>query len=268
MARRAAAGSRKVVRLAVLAGVLVAGLAVPQLAWAGPNPPGNNGTVKIDGTPFDDAPDNQPHVGCSFQVDFYGYDEGDLDATVTFEAHPPTGDRQLLLTDTVFIGEDDNAGGGSEAGLDASQTYTLDLTGIEPHPNQGVHVKLTIYAEGSKGADVKHKVFWVSGCETPGTTTTTKPTTSTSGTTTTTRPTSTSGTTTTTGGSGTSGETSTTAAVGGSSSSAAGGSSSSGGGVLPFTGAGMSLPMLVGAIALLGLGAATLRSGSRRRRHP
>jgi hypothetical protein len=131
-----------------------------------------------------------------------------------------------------------------------------------------VHVKLTINAEGSKGADVKHKVFWVSGCETPGTTTTTKPTTSTSGTTTTTRPTSTSGTTTTTGGSGTSGETSTTAAVGGSSSSAAGGSSSSGGGVLPFTGAGMSLPMLVGAIALLGLGAATLRSGSRRRRHP
>ena len=244
-------------------------------ANAAPNPPGNNGTIKIDDSPFDDAPNNEPHVGCTFQVDFYGYDEGDLDATVTFEAHPPTGDRQLLLTDTVFIGEDDNSGGGSEAGLDASQTYTLDLTGIEPHPNQGVHVKLTINAEGSKGADVKHKVFWVSGCETPGTTTTTKPTTSTSGTTTTTKPTSTSGTTTstsgtttTTGGSGTSGETSTTAAVGGSSSSAAGGSSSSGGGVLPFTGAGTSLPMLVGAIALLGLGAATLRSGSRRRRHP
>jgi hypothetical protein len=176
----------------------------------------------------------------------------------------------VLLTDTVFIGEDDNAGGGSEAGLDASQTYTLDLTGIQPHPHQGVHVKVTINAEGSQGADVKHKVFWVSGCETPGTTTTTttKPTTSTSTTTTTTKPTSTSRATSTSGGSGTSGETSTTAAVGGSSSSAAGGSSSSGGGVLPFTGAGTSLPMLVGAIALLGLGAATLRSGSRRRRHP
>jgi hypothetical protein len=268
MSRRMSIRSRKALWLIVLTTVVLAGVAVAQLASATPNPPGNNGTVKIDDTPFDDLPNNEPHVGCTFQVDFYGYDEGDLDATVTFEAHPPTGDRQLLLTDTVFIGEDDNAGGGSEAGLDASQTYTLDLTGIEPHPNQGVHVKLTINAEGSKGADVKHKVFWVSGCETPGTTTTTKPTTSTSGTTTTTKPTSTSGTTTTTGGSGTSGETSTTAAVGGSSSSAAGGSSSSGGGVLPFTGAGMSLPMLVGAIALLGLGAATLRSGSRRRRHP
>ena len=239
------------------------------LASATPNPPGNNGTVKIDDTPFDDHPNNEPHVGCVFQVDFYGYDEGDLDATVTFEAHPPTlrdGDDQVLLADTVLIGEDDNSGGGSEAGLDASETYTLDLSGIEPYANQGVHVKLTIHAEGSQGADVKHKVFWVSGCETPGTTTTTKPTTSTSGTTT--KPTSTSGTTTTTGGSGTSGETSTTAAIGGSSSSAAGGSSSSGGGVLPFTGAAVSLPMLIGAIALLGLGAATLRSGSRRRRHP
>src|SRR5215218_9948841 len=114
-------------------------------ASAGPNPPGNNGTIKIDDTPFDDLPNNEPHVGCTFQVDFYGYDEGDLDATVTFEAHLPTqraGDDQVLLTDTVFIGEDDNSGGGSEAGLDASETYTLDFTGITPHPVQGFHVKL------------------------------------------------------------------------------------------------------------------------------
>jgi hypothetical protein len=85
----------------------------------------------------------------------------------------------VLLTDTVFIGEDDNSGGGSEAGLDASETYTLDLTGIEPHPMQGVHVKLTINAEGSQGADVKHKVFWVTGCVPGPTTTTTAPTTTT-----------------------------------------------------------------------------------------
>jgi hypothetical protein len=269
MSERARVRGRRAGRLLVLAVMVVSSLAVTQLASAGPNPPGNNGTIKVDDSPFDDAPNNEPHVGCTFQVDFYGYDEGDLEATVTFEAHPPTGDRQLLLTDTVFIGEDDNSGGGSEAGLDASETYTLDLTGIQPHPNQGVHVKLTINAEGSKGADVKHKVFWVSGCEIPGTTTTTKPTTSTSGTTTTTKPTSTSGATSTSEASSTSGgKTTTTAAVGGSSSSAPGGSSGAGGGVLPFTGAAVSLPMLVGAIALLGLGAATLRSGSRRRQNP
>jgi hypothetical protein len=134
---------------------------------AAPNPPGNNGTVKIDAVAFDDHPNNEPHVGCTFQVDFYGYDEGDLEALVTFEAHPPTGPVQTLLTDTVFIGEDDNSGGGSEAGLDASATYTLDFTGITPHPQQGFHVKLTVNAEGSQGADVKHKVFWVTGCEPP-----------------------------------------------------------------------------------------------------
>jgi hypothetical protein len=141
-------------------------------ATAAPNPPGNNGTIKIDDTPFDDAPNNEPHVGCAFQVDFYGYDEGDLTADVTFEAQPPTlrdDADQVLLTDTVFIGEDDNSGGGSEAGLDASSTYTLDFTGMEPQPQQGFHVKLTINAEGSQGADVKHKVFWVTGCETPPT---------------------------------------------------------------------------------------------------
>jgi hypothetical protein len=165
---------------AVTSLVLVAVLGSAGVAPAGPNPPGNNGVVKIDGEAFDDHPDNEPHVGCVFQVDFYGFDAGDLFADVTFEAHPPTGPVVVLLTDTVFIGEDDNSGGGSEAGLDASETYTLDLSGIEPHPNQGWHVKLTVNADGAQGADVKHKVFWVTGCETPPTTTTSTSTTTTS----------------------------------------------------------------------------------------
>src|SRR5438034_654907 len=84
------------------------------------NPPGNNGTIKVDGQPFDDAPNNEPHVGCLFQIDFYGFDAGNLFADVLFEAIPPTGDGQQLLTGRVFIGEDDNSGGGSTAGLDAS----------------------------------------------------------------------------------------------------------------------------------------------------
>jgi hypothetical protein len=185
--------------LLVMAVLLIGGAPLlVGLASAAPNPAGNNGTIKIDDVPFDDLPNNEPHVGCTFQVDFYGFDEGDLNADVTFEAHPPTlrpGDDQVLLADTVFIGEDDNSGGGSEAGLDASKEYTLDLTGITPQPNQGVHVKLTINADGSQGADTKYKVFWVTGCETPPTTSTT------SSTTTTTIPatTTTSGATTTTG---------------------------------------------------------------------
>jgi hypothetical protein len=228
--------------------------------------------VKVDDTPFDNHPDNEPHVGCTFQIDFYGYDQGDLDAQVTFEAHPPTrraGDDQVLLTDTVFIGEDDNRGGGSEAGLDASVTYTLDFTGIEPHPVQGFHVKLTINAEGSQGADVKHKVFWVTGCGPGPTTTTSGTTTSTTGATSssgasTSGVTSTSGATPTSGASSSSGATTTTVAVGGSSSGPGG--PSPGGGVLPFTGPGV--PMLLAAGTLLGLGAASLLVGSRRRRRP
>jgi hypothetical protein len=243
-------------------------LAAAGLASAGPNPPGNNGTVKIDDVPFDDAPDNEPHVGCTFQVDFYGYDQGDLNATVTFEAHPPTGPVQVLLTDTVFIGEDDNSGGGSQAGLDASQTYTLDFTGIEPHPVQGFHVKLTVNAEGSQGADVKHKVFWVTGCVPAPTTTTaggttTSHATSTSGATSSSGGSSTSGVTTTSGATTTTGEgTTSTAAVGGASSSAPGGPT---GGALPFTGA-SSLALLAVGTALAGLGVVTLSAGSRRRR--
>lgn len=129
-------------------------------------PPGNNGTVKVDDVPFDDHPDNEPHVGCVFQIDFYGYDEGDLWATVRFDAQAPTGDELLLEDDDIFIGEDSNAGGGSTAGLDASRSYDLtdELASFDPHPQQGYHVKLTVHADGSQGADTKHKVFWIEGC--------------------------------------------------------------------------------------------------------
>ena len=155
--------------------VALAGLTTPAFAV---DPPGNNGTVKIDDVAFDDHPNNEPHVGCTFQVDFYGFDAGDLNADVTFELQPPTTrSNNLLLEDTVFIGEDDNSGGGSEAGLDASETYTLDFAGVEPHPKQGFHVKLTINADGSQGNDVKHKVFWVQECVKPTPTPTPTPTT-------------------------------------------------------------------------------------------
>lgn len=180
-------GPSRKVRLAALAAGTVGMIAVAGApATAGShNPPGNNGTIKVDDRPFDSAPDNEPHVGCDFQIDFYGFDEGeDLNADVTFTAHPPTGGGETLLTDEVFIGEDP-AGGGTD--LDASVTYDLSdrLASYEPHDQQGYHVKLTINADGSQGADTKQKVFWIEGCEdeSPGDdtspTTTTPPTTTT-----------------------------------------------------------------------------------------
>lgn len=153
--------------LAITLSTLLALLAAAPAAAK--NPPGNNGTVKVDRSAFDDHPNNEPHVGCTFQVDFYGFDaDPSYFAQVIFELHAPTRDgRTLTVTSgdlAPFIGEDDQAGGGSEAGLDASQTYTLAFTG-EKHPQQGYHVKLTVHAPGSQGADTKHKVFWVSGCD-------------------------------------------------------------------------------------------------------
>jgi hypothetical protein len=61
---------------------------------------------------------------------------------------------------------------------DASETYDLSalLAGFEQHPQQGWHVKLTVNNDGAQGADVKHKVGWVSGCETTPPTTTPPPT--------------------------------------------------------------------------------------------
>jgi len=195
--------------IGMVAGALFLVGTIPGRAAADPGgPAGNNGTVKIDGTDFDSHPDNEPHVGCVFQVDFYGYDLGQLFADVTFEVHPPTGNEVILEDDDIFIGEDDNSGGGSGAGLDASRTYDLTtlLAEFDPHPEQGWHVKLTVNADGSQGADVKHKTFWVTGCQPPPTTSTTssttttteKPTTTTESTTTTSSSTTTTESTTTT----------------------------------------------------------------------
>jgi hypothetical protein len=145
---------------------LLLSLAVAAPAAAKKNPPGNNGTVKVDGLDFDRHPNNEPHVGCRFEIDFYGFDAGVGNAEVIFAAHAPTGNGHLV-TKWVDIGEDDNSGGGSEAGWDASVEVNLTeaLASYQAHPQQGHHVKLTVHAPGSQGADTKHKVFWVGPCD-------------------------------------------------------------------------------------------------------
>jgi hypothetical protein len=146
--------------VAALAGATLLG----GMASAAHGAPGNNGTIKIDNEAFDTHPDNEPHVGCGFEVDFYGFDKGDLYADVAFAVQPPTG-QEVVLRDRVFIGED-SAGGGTD--LDAERGYDLSnvVASLKAQPQQGFHVKLTVHADGSKGADTKHKVFWVRRCET------------------------------------------------------------------------------------------------------
>lgn len=131
------------------------------------NPSGNNGFIKINEeiTP-DSIPNNDPHVSCSFKVEFYNYDKNaNYRAKVNFALHSPTkGDGYTMNVagnTNPFIGED-YAGGGND--LDAVEEYKLSFTG-KPHAKQGYHVKATIHADGSRGADVKHKVFWVTPCQ-------------------------------------------------------------------------------------------------------
>lgn len=128
------------------------------LALAGPisaTPPGNNGTVKIDGVDWDVHPNNEPHVGCEFQVDFYGFDSGERIADIEFNLVPPTGSEVLIHDERKFDGP-------TAADL---PPYVISVSGLEPHPVQGYHVKLTVHVTGAKGADTKHKTFWVTECE-------------------------------------------------------------------------------------------------------
>jgi hypothetical protein len=137
------------------------------------DPPGNNGFVKVDDKDFDSIPNNVPHVGCVFRIDFYNFDEGDISATVTFTGVPPTGGG-VLASAQVPIGGDP-AGGGND--YDGGKTFDLSaaLANITPHPQQGHHVHLDVEVPGPGGA--KQKTFWVEGCSKPPPTTTTPPTT-------------------------------------------------------------------------------------------
>ena len=160
--------------LAIAVALLPAGLLAPAHAApvlrGGNDPAGNNGTVKIveDGD-FDAPPNNDPHVGCTFTVEWYGFDKGDdIISEVTFEMQAPTQSVGLTVTGppTVFVGGDAASGAGTPTGLDGRQAYTLAFDG-PPHPTQGYHVKLTIETPGSQGSDKKHKVFWVQKCTPP-----------------------------------------------------------------------------------------------------
>lgn len=112
------------------------------------SPPGNNGTVKIvEAGATDEIPNDDPHVGCAFDIEFRGYEENG----------------------SVAIGEDP-AGGATDLDAIAHVTVTdaeLAAAGLTAQQNQGYHLKLTVHAEGSQGADTKFEVFSVQGCGAP-----------------------------------------------------------------------------------------------------
>jgi len=151
--------------VALAATTLVVGGAVALAPGAGADPPGNNGTVKI--APYGDIdtiPDNTPHPGCDFQVEWYGFDEGEhIVSRVDFEMQSPTGDTTMSVQGPgeVFVGEDPAGGAGNDP--DGTRLYTLSFDGAA-QDQQGYHVKVTITTPGSIGNETKTKVFWVQDC--------------------------------------------------------------------------------------------------------
>ena len=134
--------------------VPVLGLVGAQAAYAGG---GNSGHLEVSevGGPADSS--NDPHVGCSFDLQWYGYQRSD--ATVRFESQAPTAGAVITKTqgpDKVSLG---SAASGSV--MNAARTYTLKFTGADPQANQGYHVKVSTDAAGAKGASGNYKVFWV-----------------------------------------------------------------------------------------------------------
>ena len=129
---------------------------------------GGSGIVKLDRKPFDQAPNNEPHVGCTFQLDFYNYPEG-VTARYSFSLWHPTGPADLDGGNGHLVLDDDPAGGGQD--LDGEATVelgaALNESGVEPHHHNGWHVKLVVRARHTSGPDQKQKVFWVRACKSP-----------------------------------------------------------------------------------------------------
>ena len=145
-----------------------AAAALPAVLALGPAPAGadaggNNGTIKVAEVDQLGTESNDPHVGCTFALEWYGFDAG-ATSMVTFESQ----DQDVTITGvhgaTAVRLADDAAQGGND--LDGRQIYTLEFAG-DPHPEQGYHVKVTADTTGSRGADTKSKTFWVGPCDSP-----------------------------------------------------------------------------------------------------
>jgi hypothetical protein len=147
--------------------VLAVALGTFALPAAAGNPPGNNGTVKVDTKDVDTLPDNQPHADCRFRIDFYGFDAG-AGAEITFTVISPTVATEVnigpfSINDLLSSGQ---AGAGTTDGYDTSYTIDLNNTLAAYMANGQAHLRLTVHADGAVNADTKFKTFWVSGCHT------------------------------------------------------------------------------------------------------
>lgn len=165
--------------VAAVGAFAVAGTAVAD----GSQPHGANGSVKVDGSPFDNGPSNEPHLDqCVFAVQLFGFDEGENSVDVTFEGWPPSGTKTPVEPVQGRSAFDFEGGRPPGNTLNHQELYRLDTEGLVANKKGEVHVKLTVTVTdaGGKVDFDKHKVFWVPRClgttPTPTPTPTTTPT--------------------------------------------------------------------------------------------
>jgi hypothetical protein len=140
---------------------IAAGVLTPAASSAEPG--GNNGTVKVDGGALN-GNSNEPHVGCTFLVEWFDFDPG-ASSTVTFSMQSPTDTPTTAgaSTSMSFGPYTLDAGGNGNHSFDISDL----VKNFTSRPNQGFHVKLDIETTWSNGSDSKHKTFWVTSCVNP-----------------------------------------------------------------------------------------------------
>jgi hypothetical protein len=134
------------------------------------NAEGANGTIKIGGWPVDDQPsnDNDPHITCPFNVEFYNFDTGagiTNNAEVTFFGWDPTGKDEPVLPTSM------GRSSFSFPGPDTTEAYSFSAEALGVlvlQPNQGYHVKIvatvtTVSPQHENGQQTakKSKVFWL-----------------------------------------------------------------------------------------------------------
>lgn len=163
--------------LAVILGLVLVGPISPANAGDDNNPPGNNGTIKVDDDGLPDCGNgnsddncsngvgNDPHLNCQFYIEWYNFD-ANTTSQVSFEMQDnPQSSLHLTYDGPSSVQLDgDDASGANENGLDGKELYALHFDGPAPQ-SQGFHVKVTVHTEGSQGNDTKSKVYWVDGCQ-------------------------------------------------------------------------------------------------------
>src|SRR4051812_31389084 len=87
---------------------------------------GSTGQIAVDGVAMDDVLHDVPHVGCSFVLDFSGYDDRTRTATIQLVGQEPTGGGELVDDSFAF-------GNAGRVKLDLGAS----LADVDPDPQHG-----------------------------------------------------------------------------------------------------------------------------------